>query len=62
MQRKDTRKVRRGPDYLLIRSALFAELVREVTERITGEPVIVEAKGNAYKLWRETPEGKMVRA
>jgi hypothetical protein len=60
-ERKDTRQIRTGPDHLLIRSGLFAEMVREVTERVTGEPVIVEAKGNAYRLYRETPEGKLIR-
>lgn len=61
-KRKETSKIKRGPDRLLIRSGLYAEMVREVTERVTGEPVTVEAKGNAYRLYRETPEGKRVRA
>ena len=61
MQRKDTRKIRSGPDWRLIRSRLFAEVVPEVTERVTGERVIESSKGNAYRLHRETAEGKLVR-
>ena len=61
--RKDTRTIRPGPDHLLIRSGAFAEAVAEMTERVTGEPVRVEPLGGgAFRLYRETPEGKEVRA